>query len=216
MLKFVTLFTTIIICVIAHIDVNEDVCDSRTALESSKKPQKTCNYYFSSIYDTECLSDYRTLEYNENIHPELVNVIVGQDAALTNLNSIVSERLRSKHQNEKDTRIPDSDDSKAIVILLAGDNGTGKSKSIQTIARSFYRSYTHIRDKRGWNAVLMINCYSYHPLKTYTSEEHRLSRINKLSKRLKRKVGSHIRRFPNAVVVVEEIQKMMPEVFRIQ
>jgi hypothetical protein len=209
---------------IVNFNILDDVCASETGLKLSSFENsvkiKTCNYLFSSYRDIDCKLHHRTSDYEGIVHEELLSTVYGQKNTIENIKNIFNTKLASKNIDPSEISggfvraNSDSDSNKAIVLMFVGDNGTGKSMTVDTITRSFYRSYVGLSGSMKTSAVLKIVGYLYQAHKSYINEQARMSHASSMSKDFLYKIGKHIKKYgDNSIVVIDEVQKMMHEVF---
>jgi len=211
----------------------EDVCSGSLDLSTDSISSKCSSWRIMNILDLDCTDNYRISDnYHEYVHIPLKKFIFGQDEALDQIRNTYMQRLTSvnpltgelkivrDHKNNKDTEY-----SRPIVFHFIGDNGNGKSMTVQTYTELMYKSY-HGKDVR--EAVLYIDGLDYRPPETYDVtiteekddrkrreiEKIREGHANRLIKKLRNAICTHIKKFPtNGIIVIEEIQKMMSAVF---
>lgn len=181
----------------------------------SQQPTPPCTKWMFWFFNDECLLHSRTVNYLKLVDPELRKRIFGQDIPLGILKNIFLTRFSSKVAsnsgigfNSEET----TEKKKPIVIHLVGDNGTGKSLTIETLCDYFYLSYKGLkRDKMS--AILSIRGITYKSNKYYYNKRNRDQHAHELSEDLKMKIIKHVTKYTTPIIVIEEIQKMMPEVF---
>ena len=211
----------------------EDVCSRGMRLSSSSISEKCSNWWIWDFFDVHCSDDYRVSDnYHELVHVPLKEFIFGQDAALDNIRNIYMQRLSSIDpitgqmkisKDSKQHRNKDTEFSRPIVYHFVGDNGNGKSLTVQTFTELMYKSY---HGRHGHKAVLVIDGLDYKPPTLIMNDELdtreninkqlkiRENHANRLIRKIRGVMCNHIKKYTyNGIIVIEEIQKMMAPVF---
>lgn len=211
----------------------EDVCSGNLDLSTDSILSKCSSWRIMNVFDLDCTDNYRISDnYHQYVYEPLKKFIFGQDEALDQIRNTNMQRLASINPLTGELKITrdtknnkDTEYSRPIVFHFIGDNGNGKSMTVQTYTELMYKSY-HGKEVR--EAVLYIDGLDYRSPETYDLsisgeqnerrkkeiEKIREGHANRLIKKLRSTVCNHVKKYPtNGIIVVEEIQKMMSPVF---
>lgn len=156
--------------------------------------REVSNYLNSKCYYFNC---QRESEF-EKIFIYLKTKIYGQDEALQQIKTILKPFLLENTKDEK----------KPLVLHFVGDNGTGKSLTASLLSELLFLCHKG-RRKEDRKNLLYQDGQDYSPPR---DSSLRLTMIESHSRNLKRKIFQQLRRCPNSIIIIDDIQRMMVEV----
>lgn len=134
----------------------------------------------------------------EKIFIYLKSKVFGQEDALLQIKTILKPFLLE----------PSKDSKKPAILNFVGDNGTGKSLTASEISELLFLCHFG-RKKEQRKNLLFQDGQDYSAPK---DPNERLMMIEVHSKNLKRKIFQQLKRCPNSIIIIDDLQRMMAEV----